>query len=243
VRRRWLESIRNAVVAIVGDLDVERIEGWAHAYFGSIPAGDAPPPVTAREPVQRGERRIEVEFEAEPALRIGWHVPDIFHDDMPALAMLSSVLTGGRTSRLHRRLVLEERSAAAVYTSMGPGSLYPQLFQVDAVPRAPHTSLEVESAIYAEIQRIKESPPEPGELYRVLSQIEASDVRRLQSNLGLAFQLADSESLFGDWSETFRLSHRLRDVTPEDVQRVARLYLTASNRTVAHLVRPAPRPQ
>ena len=72
---------------------------------------------------------------------------------------------------------------------------------------------------------------------RVRNQIEAGAVRRLQSNLGLAFQLAESESMHGDWRETFRASARLGEVEPDDVRRVAARYLVRENRTVATLMR------
>jgi len=75
------------------------------------------------------------------------------------------------------------------------------------------------------------------ELTRVRNQIAAGSIRRIQSNLGLAFQLAESASLHGDWRATFRLSDRLRTVTPEDVRRVVETYFTQNNRTVATLVR------
>jgi predicted Zn-dependent peptidase len=230
----------NAVVAIVGDVDPEQVTRWVHAYFGGIPPGETPPPVLAREPVQRGERRVVVEYDAEPQLRIGWHVPELFHEDAPAIGMLSALLTGGRTSRLYRRLVVQERVATLVYSSSGPGELFPNLFQINAVPRSPHTSAEVEALIYEEIARIQETPPNDADLERVRSQVEAGEVRRLDSNLGLALQLTDSESALGDWRETFRLGRRLQGVSSEDVQRVARRYFTESNRTVGTLVRPAP---
>jgi len=232
----------NAVVAIVGDVDASRIRGWVRRYLEPLARGDPPPPVLAVEPQQRGERRVEVEFDAEPALRVGWHVPDLFHEDAPALAMLSSILTGGRASRLHRRLVVEERLATSVTSSMGPGDLFPQLFQIDAVPRAPHTTAEVEAALYQELETLAEEPPTEEELQRVRNQLEAGNVRRLQSNLGLAFQLAGSESLFGDWRQTFRLSRRVQGVRPGDVHRVVRRYFLPSNRTVATLVKASPLP-
>jgi predicted Zn-dependent peptidase len=229
----------NAVIAIVGDLEPEQVTRWVYAYFGGLPSGERPPPVLAREPRQRGERRVTVEYDAEPQLRIGWHVPDLRHPDMPALGMLSSLLSGGRTSRLYRRLVVDERVATAVFSSTGPGELFPQLFQISAVPRAPHTPGEVEALVYQELERLAEAPPSESELARVRSQLEAGEVRRLESNLGLAFQIADSESALGDWRETFLLGSKLREVRPEDVQRVVRRYFTASNRTVATLVRSA----
>jgi predicted Zn-dependent peptidase len=232
----------NAVVAVVGNVDPEQVERWAREYLGRIPGGERPPPVPVREPPQRGERRIQVEYDAEPLLRVGWHVPELAHEDMPALAVLASLLTGGRTTRLYRRLVVDARAATAVFATLGPGDMHPQLFQIEAVPRAPHTAEEVERLIYAELEALAETPPGDDELQRVRNQMQSGEVRRLESNLGLAFQLADSETLFGDWRETFRLGRRLQDVRPEDVTRVIRRYFTSSNRTVATLVKPAASP-
>jgi predicted Zn-dependent peptidase len=232
----------NAVVAIVGDVDPDRVLNWAEDYLGPVPRGDEPQPVLAVEPPQRGERRVEVLWDAEPALRIGWHIPALRHDDSPALAMLSAVLTGGRTARLHRRLVLDDRLAAGVYASLGPGSRFPQLFQLDAIPLSPHTTAEVEAAIYDEIARIAADGPTEAELQRVRNQVAAGNVRRIESNLGLAFQLAESATAYGDWRAIFRLSERLRLVTTDDVRRVAALYLTKDNRTVATLVTEPARP-
>ncbi|HSW30873.1 MAG TPA: pitrilysin family protein [Longimicrobiales bacterium] len=233
---------RNAVLGVVGNVDPERIVAWAEKYLAGAPAGEEPPPVLAREPVQRGERRVEVVWDAEPSLRIGWHVPDALHPDAPALSILANLLTGGRTARLHRRLVLEDRLATGVTSSLGPGERFPQLFQIDASPLAPHTAAEVEAAVYAEMERLAAEGPSVEELERVRNQIAAGNVRRLQSNLGLAFQLVESESLFGDWRETFRMSERLRSVTPDDVMRVVGRYFTSQNRTVATLVRAEPKP-
>lgn len=227
----------NAVVAIVGDLEPDSIVAWADAYFRRIPPGDSPPPVLAKEPRQRGERRVEVAFDAASQLRIGWHVGSVFDDDAPALTMLSYLLTGGRTGRLYRRLVLEDRLATFVSASPAPGSRYPRLFVIQATPRAPHTAAAVEQAIYQELGELAAEPPDHSELERVRRQLEAADIRRLRSNLGLAFQLAESASLFGNWRTTFRLSQRIRDVTPGDVARVVRAHLHPENRTVATLVR------
>ena len=231
---------RNAVVAIVGDVEPDQIEGWARRYFSPIPPGETPPPVLIEEPEQRGERRVEVHFDAEPAVRIGWHTVNKFHPDAPALAILSALLSGGRTSRLYRRLVLEDRLATYVGSSLGPGARYPALFAVEAYPRSPHTTAELEKAVYAEVARIADDPPAYIELQRVRNQFEASSVRRLDTNFGLALQLANSASLFGDWRTTFGLEERMAAVTAEDVQRVVRTYLRKENRTVATLVKTPP---
>jgi predicted Zn-dependent peptidase len=227
----------NAVVAIVGNLDPRQILEWAEEYLAPIPPGEMPPAVEAEEPEQTRERRVEVVFDAEPSLRIGWRTPPGIHADAPALAMLASILTGGRSSRIYRRLVLEDRIATSVTSGTGPGSLYPGLFSIEAFPRAPHTHLEVEAAIYEELDRIKEQPPEEVELQRVRNQLEASDVRRLSSNFGLAVQIANSETLYGSWERTFSFTRAMEEVTPEDIQRAVRRYFRAGQRTVAVLSR------
>ncbi|MCG6988957.1 MAG: insulinase family protein [Gemmatimonadetes bacterium] len=227
----------NAVLAVVGDVDPAKVVAWADEYLGPVPRGEDPPPVLAREPPQRGERRVVVRWDAQPQLRIGWHVPSVYDPDAPALEMLTSLLTGGRTSRLYRRLVEGDRLAASVTSSIGPGDRYPRLFEVAATPRAPHTTAEVEAAIYRELARLAADGPTPSELERVKNQVAAGSLRRLVSNLGLAFQLAQSTSLYGDWRETFRFATRLGAVTPADVRRVTARYFTQENRTVATLVR------
>lgn len=231
---------KNAVVAIVGNVDADTMVAWAESYFGAIPPGDAPPPVLAVEPPQRGERRVEVTYAAEPQVRIGWHVGSVFHADAPALTMLSYLLTGGRTGRLYRRLVLEDRLATFVSATTLPGTRYPGLYTIQAVPRAPHTAAEVEAAVYEELARLAAEPPDDVDLERVRRQLAAGDVRRLRSNFGLAFQLAQSTALFGDWRTTFRLSTRVRDVTPGDISRVVQTHLRPENRTVATLVTAEP---
>ncbi|HSM06315.1 MAG TPA: pitrilysin family protein [Longimicrobiales bacterium] len=227
----------NAVVAVVGAVDPDRIEAWARQYFGDLEPGDPPPPVLAREPEQDGVRRVEIRVDAGPALRMGWKVPSATHPDAPALAMLAALLTGGTTAHLQRTLVEEGRVATYVGTSMGPGERYPRLFTVDVTPRTPHTPAEVETAVLDALAAFTRETPAEADLERVRTRIAAGEVRRLQSNLGLALQLAASEAALGDWQGAFRLSDRIRDVTPEEVRDVARRYLRPETLTVAALVR------
>lgn len=229
----------NAVVAIVGDIHVDSLSAWAAQYFGDIATGDPHQPVVTQEPPQHGERRIEVQFDANPQVLIGYHVPSARHPDAPALAVLSQILTGGRTSRLYQRLVIRDRVATAIQSFSVPGQQYPREFSFQGVPIAPHTTQEIETAVYEELDRIQKEPPTDYELQRVRNQIDASSIARLQSNFGLAFQLSNSEALWFDWRQTFRDQAAQARVTPADVQRVAKTYFDRSNRTVATLTRPA----
>jgi len=151
--------------------------------------------------------------------------------------MLASLLTGGRSSRIHRRLVLEDRIATGVTSGTGPGILFPGLFSIDANPRSPHTPEEVEAAIYEELERLKEEPPEERELQRVRNQLEASEIRRLRSSFGLALQVAQGASFYGDWRESFSFTRKMGAVTPLDIQRVVQEYFRDDQRTVATLVK------
>jgi predicted Zn-dependent peptidase len=227
----------NAIVAIVGNVDPEQIVAWAEQYFGHLPTGDPPPAVLTEEPAQRGERRIEVVLDAQPQVRIGWHVVEVSHQDAPALRVLSALLTGGRSSRLYRRLVMRDQIATNIYSSLGPGSRFPGIFTIEATPRAPNTTRAIETAVYAELDALLHDPPSETELQRIRNQLEANGVRRLTSNMGLALQLAESSSIFGDWRTTFELSGRLLTVGPEDISRVVQTFFSRENRTVATLIR------
>ena len=227
---------RNAVVAVVGDVDGDQILAWAERYFSRVPAGELPPTARPVEPEQNGERRVEVEYDASPQLAIGWRGVSAEHPDYPALSVLASTLAGGRTSRLYQRLVQNERSAIQVSAFQGPGVRDPGLFWIAAVTRDPHPASSVEQSIYAEIDSLLNHRPEESVLRRIRNQIRASDVRRLGSNSGLAAQLAESEAILGDWRATFRRSRAILEVDADDVVRVAKKYLVRSRRTVATLV-------
>jgi predicted Zn-dependent peptidase len=95
----------------------------------------------------------------------------------------------------------------------------------------------VETAIYEELDRLREEPPDEVELQRVRNQLEASEVRGLRSNFGLALQIAASASLLGDWRRTFAFPDRIQAVTPADIKRVVQAYFRKENRTVAVLVK------
>ena len=227
----------NAVAVLVGDLDIDEAKRLAEKYFGAIRTKPNPPAVVTYEPEQAGERRAQVEWDANPVVYIAYHKPTAPHYDDTVFDVIDSILSSGRTSRLHTSLVKKQRVAVAVGTGAGPGARYPHLFIAYAVPLQPHTAEDVEEAIYREIERLKTEPVSDRELQRVRNQIEASQVRELSSNSGLADQLAWAEIVFGDWREILRNRERIARVTKADIMRVAAKYLTKKNRTVATLVK------
>ena len=227
----------NAVAIVVGDVNLAEVKKLAEKYFGSIPAKPAPPRLETREPEQRGERRVVVEHTANPKLMIGFHKPIYPNPDAEPLAVLGSILAGGRTSRFYKT-VYEEKQLTADEPNVydGPGQRYDNLMVIEALPRSPHTLEEVEAALLEEIEKIKKEPVTERELQRVMNQIDANMTRSLGSNLGIAFQTVLGQLFYGDFHANFRSIERTKKVTAEDIRRVANKYLIESNRTVAYRV-------
>ncbi len=230
----------NAVIAIVGDIKPQEVITLVEETFGKIPAAPPPPPVITVEPIQRGERRVDVEFDAEPVLLIGYHKPGIGHPDDYVFDVIESILTDGVTSRLHERLVRDKKLAVGVDSETSfPGAKGPNLFTISAAPRAPHSTAEVEVEIYRELERLQTEPVSKSELEKVINNLDANLVRSLRSSSGLAGSLAYYQTVAGDWRYLVKGRDRIAAVTAEDVQRVAKQYFTKTNRTVATLVKVA----
>ncbi len=237
---RTYYSPANTVLALVGDLKPEEAIEVVKRYFGRIPRQVIPPPLKTREPQQLGERRIEVQDDANPELILGFHKPKPPHGDDAVCEVIEGLLSFGRTSRLYRRLVEEEKIAVSVSASNGfPGERYDNLFAVFATPRHPHTAGELEKAIGEELGRLKTEPVPSEELEKVKNQIQTHFLRSLDSNSRQAYWLSYGQALFGDWRSVLERMKAYDQVSAEDVSRVARKYFTARNRTVATLVRSA----
>jgi predicted Zn-dependent peptidase len=224
----------------VGDIDPPATIHLIERYFSSTPAQPPPPPVVTVEPEPVGERRAEVEFEAEPAFLIGYHRPALDHPDDAVFDVIESLLSDGRSSRLYTTLVKEKQLAVNVSATTGvPGARYPNLLMIQATPRAPHTPDELETAIYTELDRLKSEPVQSRELQKVLNKLDADLIRSLDSNSGLASQLSYSQAVAGTWRYFLESRDRIAGVKAEDVARVARQYFVKSNRIVATLVKKA----
>ena len=227
-----------ATIGIVGDIDAKEVMSLIENTFGKIPAAPPPPQIVTVEPPQRGERRVEVEFDAEPSLAIGFHKPALGHPDDYVFDVIDELLTDGPTSRLYSKLVRDSRLAASVNSDANyPGVRSANLFVLSATPLAPHSTAEVETAILAELERLKTEPVAAKELERIVNNLDADMVRALRSNSGLASQLALYQTVAGDWRFILTSRDKIAAVTPADIQRVATQYFTKSNRTVATLVK------
>jgi predicted Zn-dependent peptidase len=223
----------NLTIAIVGDVNPQRIRAFAQKYFARIPGGRKPDPVETVEPPQPGRRCVFVEDPAQPFVLIGYHKPGINHPDNAVFDAITDIIGMGRTSRLYKSLVKEKKIAVAASGFQGlPGNKYPGLFLFYAVPAREHTNEECEEAIYAEIEKLKAEPVTEDELEKAKTRARAGLIRQLDSNSGLAAEITFYEVVTGDWRNLFTQLDQIEKVTAEDIRRVVREYFTKKNSTV-----------
>jgi predicted Zn-dependent peptidase len=243
--RTWYAP-SNLLTVLVGDVDPATAIPLIEKYFGRIPARETPPPLRTVEPEQIAEKTIVLKDRSEPLYVEAYHKPAATGPDEPTWDVLDLVLSNGRASRLYRSLVRDKKLAVQVSTFSGiPGAKYPNLWGVFVVPAQGAALDKVRDAVRAELDRLKAGDLADAELARAKRRVRATLLRDLQSNEGLARQLADAQRSFGDWRETFRYLDRVDAVTKADVQRIATATFVDSHRTVGEVVRdeqPAPGP-
>jgi predicted Zn-dependent peptidase len=227
----------NAIVAVVGDIDTTATIAMVERYFGGIQPGKPLSPVTAEEPKQAGERRIELLAESEPTLIIGFHKPAIMAADDYVFDVISMILGNSRTSRFYKKLVIEKQLAADIGVFDAPGSRFPNMFVINANPRTPHTVKELEEAILAELELLKVEPVAERDLQRILNKLEYEESRRMGTNGGLARNLTEYEAITGSWRYMTDYRRKMEKVTVADIQRVARDYFTRENRMVGFITK------
>jgi predicted Zn-dependent peptidase len=223
----------NITVAVVGDVKAATVLPIIAKYFGRIPAGPEPEALRTVEPPQRALREVKLEDKSQPLYVEGYHRPNFRDPDDAVYDVLSDLLSKGRTSRLYRSLVRDKQIALAAEGGSFPGRKYPNLFYFFAVPNHGHTSQEMAGPIHDEIERLKTQDVTDEELQSIKTRAKADLIRGLGDNGGLAFQLAEYQSLYGDWRELFRQINHIEAVSKADIRRVANKIFTPENRTVA----------
>ena len=226
----------NAIVVAAGDFRASEVLDRITRRFGSIPRGPEPPPVLAVEPPQAGERRVVVQRQAElPIVYLAYHVPSGTAEDPPALEVLSTVLSGGRASRLYRGLVSEGQLALEAGGDYTAFMLDPYLFWFWATPLPGQTPEKVEAALLAQMERLKADPVSDEELQRAKNQIEAELIFAQDSVHQRANQLAQFE-LLGGYALAAKFLEKVRAVTAGDLLRVARTYFPSDRKNVGILL-------
>jgi len=242
LKNHWLKGYapNNATLVVVGDVTFSEVVALAQKHFEPIPSRELPPPVTAIEPPQLGERRTTVRKPAQlPVLMVAYHIPQTNHPDGYALQALETILTSGDSSRLHQRLVDKDRLALSVGGGAGH-DLDPGLFTFYVQPMAGRDPAECEKALFDELSKIAASPVTDAELAKAKNVFLAGFYREMQTINGRGNTLGTYEIFFGDYKKLFGASAVMNKVTAQDVQRVAKAYFGEKNRTVATLIPEAP---
>ena len=231
----------NIVIAVVGDIKASEAMPILERYFSKIPAGPKPEPMTTIEPRQFAEKSVVIREATQPFYIEGYHRPDYRDPDDSVYDAITDIFSNGRTARLYRSLVRDQQIAATAEGFSGfPGDKYPGLFAVYAVPLPGHTPEEMRTAIHKELDRLKTEDITDEELARFKTRAKADLLRGLADNEGLAHQLAEYQTRFGDWRQLFRELDKINAVTKADVRRVANKIFVDSNRTSARIEFVAP---
>jgi zinc protease len=226
----------NAFLVVVGDFKRGDLLPKIEKAFGSYLKGAAPTQERDKDAPQVGERRIFVKKEAQlPFLVMGYHVPNLREPDSYALEMIATILSGGKSSRLYQSLVREKRLVLSADADHSLISLDPSLFTLSADLLPGKEVPEVERALDQEVERLQKELVGKQELEKAKNQIEASFIFGQDSIFYQALLLARHEIVIS-WKAIDDYIPSIRKVTPEDIQRVAKKYLTPDNRTVGILI-------
>jgi len=229
----------NAAIAIAGDVTVERARALVQRYFGSLPAGEAPPMV--EWPSAALERSSELVLEDRVQLArlvLAWHSPVHYTEEDAALALLAQVLADGKSSRLYHRLVHDEQSAQDV-SAWQSGAQHGGAFEIEVTAK-PDLGLGVlEAAVREELERVVREGVEEAELARAVARLEAGFVQALERIGGFggkADQLNEYLVFAGDSGYVGEDLERYRRVTPTGVAEAARRWLTEAHAVAVSVV-------
>ena len=245
--REWYKNWytpNNAIIVVVGDVKAAEVLKLAKQYFGPIKSRALPARKPQIEPAQIGERRAVVKAPGKlPYLVMGFHVPTLPNSksEVPewepyALEVLAGVLSGNDSARLNQKLVRETSLAVDVgagydTTSRGQQSL----FELVGTPAEGKTVTELEAALLAQIELIKTGGVTQQELNRVKASVIAADVYQRDSMFYQAMQIGQLETMGYSWRLLKEYPEKLKTVTSEQIQAVAKKYLVKDNLNVATL--------
>ncbi|MDR2555548.1 MAG: insulinase family protein [Fibromonadaceae bacterium] len=225
---------RNAILVFAGDFSADSLLPKIEQYFGKIPAGESFPEIHLREPEQAGEKRLIVRRnDATPSIDIIFKTPKVEDSAVYALDIAEGVLNG-RSGRLYKRLVEEEKLATSASASNSPNKAI-STFSVSVFLRPEASPEKAEAIVWEELEKLKKELVNEREFQKVLNNAYASQLRGLTDMAGVATNLAWYE-MFGSYNLYLNWAKALETVKREAVQNAASRYFTRSNAVVGWLV-------
>ena len=234
----------NASLVIAGDIDYDRTQALVEKWFGDIPPGEPVEPIAAPPAILTGVKRQTITDQVQlPRLHIGWLTPRMYAPGDAALDLASSVLSGGKNSRLYKRLVYDLQIAQDVSAFQQSGMLGSS-FLIVATARPGKGVAEIQKVIDEELDRLRREPPDAREVERAVNQIEASFYRRMERVGGFggkADQLNAYYAAGGNPDYFAEDLARYTSLSPGDVQAAIRRWLPPDRR-VELIVEPEAKP-
>jgi zinc protease len=170
----------NASLVIAGDIDIPRTRALVEKWFNEIPRGTDVEPIAPPAAILTGvQKKTLTDRVSLPRLYLTWITPRIYAPGDAALDVVSSVLTGGKNSRLYKRLIYDTQMAQDVTAFQQSGAIGSQ-FQIIATARRGHTAAELQKVIDEELDTLRREPPDAREVQRAINQVEASFYRRME---------------------------------------------------------------
>jgi zinc protease len=223
----------NASLVIAGDIDFDRTRGLVEKWFGEIPRGADVEPIAPPAAVLTGvQRKTLTDKVSLPRLYLAWLTPRYYAPGDAALDVVSSVLAGGKNSRLYKRLVYDTQMAQDVSAYQASNALG-STFQIIATARRGHTVAELQKAIDEELEKLRREPPDAREVQRAINQTEASFYRRMERIGGFGGKADQLNAYyFAGGSPDFFAEDlaRYTSTTASDVQAAALRWLPADRR-------------
>jgi len=227
----------NSTLVVVGDVDEATVRAAARRQFGGIARGKAPPRPTVIEPPQTALRQRDADWPSQLTVVLGaYHIPDANHADIPALKVMSTILSAGQSSRMHQTLVRKGKLALAaggfVRAMEHPGVLY-----IYSVGLPSHDLDRMEQALLAEVEKVAAAGVTKKELAKAKNQISTRRLQGLKTVNGLASAVGISTYVRGDPRAFLKDVALLDKVTSTDIKRVAAAYLRRGNLSLIRLGR------
>lgn len=232
----------NVFYVVTGDVKHDDVIAQIREAYAKTKSRALPPMVLPVEPRQTAAREIIEESAIELGhVHIAWHIPDVRHPDVPILDVLAVLLGSGRSSRFYQEV--REKQGLVHYAdawTYNPGN--PGLFGISAMVDADKFT-PARDALFVELEKLKTIPVTEGELLKAVKQFVSATLSSRKTMQGQAQDLGGNWIAVGDLNFSQRYLAAVQRITPADLQRVARHYLTPENRTLYALLPEGATPQ
>ena len=225
----------NAVLSIAGDIDIAQAKKWVAKYFGTIPRGTNPVyvPTEVEAPLEGEVRDVIYDNIQLPAVIHAYRIPAIGTEDYYAIQMLNTILSQGESSRMNKSIVDEQEKALVVFNVALPLE-HPGLTLTYAIAGMGVNAEDLETVMDLEVDKVKNELITEREFEKIRNQKQASFINKLNGVAGIAESLANYHMYLGDANLINTELERFMAVTREDIQHVAKKYLSKDNRVALY---------